>query len=71
MTGSHAITATVTVLLAIIGLAIVAELLSASSQTGSVLKSFGGAFGTMICVALRPITNGDCGTSVTSILHTS
>lgn len=49
------ITSVVSVLLAIIGVAILAELVSNKSQTGSVLTAGGGAFTQMLCTALKPL----------------
>lgn len=60
----HFITATVSVLLAVVGLAIVAVLVSNGAQTGSVLGQGGSAFGNIICKALAPVTGGSCSSSV-------
>ena len=57
------ITSIVSVLLAVIGLAIVAVLVSRNAQTGSVLGAGGGAFAQIICKALSPITGNSCGGS--------
>ena len=44
------------ILTAIIGVAIVAVLVSANSQTSNVLTAFGGAFGNILDVAVSPVT---------------
>jgi hypothetical protein len=54
------ITATVSVLLAIIGVAIVAMLVSKQAQTGSVISAGGSAFGGSLRCALSPILGGGC-----------
>jgi hypothetical protein len=56
----------VTVLLAIIGVAVIAVLVSKQANTGSVLTSGGGAISQALGCALSPVTGGSCGTSVTS-----
>lgn len=56
----------VTVLLAIIGVAIVAVLVSKQANTGSVLSSGGLALAKAIGCAASPVTGGSCGTSVSS-----
>lgn len=56
----------VTVLLAIIGVAIIAVLVSKQAQTGSVLGTGGSALAQAIGCAASPVTGGSCGTSVTS-----
>lgn len=64
-------TSIVSVLLAIIAVAIVAVLVSQSANTSNVLTSFGSSFRNMLCAALRPI-GVNCGntlTSVTSTIH--
>lgn len=53
------ITSIVTVLLALIGVAILAEIISNKAQTGKVLTTGGGAFTKMLCTALSPVFN--CG----------
>lgn len=52
------ITSVVTVLTAIIGVAIIAVLVSKNSATASVLKAGGGAFSDILGSALRPVTGG-------------
>jgi len=61
---NHTVTAGVSVLLAIIGVAIIAVLVSGGSRTGPVLGAFGEAIKKMICVALSPVTGGNCGSDV-------
>jgi len=60
------ITATVTVVLAIIGVAVIAMLVSGKSDTGGVLSAGGKGFSQMLCAALSPL-GINCGVpSVTS-----
>lgn len=64
------ITAIVTVLLAIVGVAILAELVSSKANTGKLLTTGGGVFSKMLCVALSPVY--DCSgvqTDVQSTIH--
>lgn len=58
----------VTIVLALIGVAIIAVLVSNNANTGSVLGSAGKSFGGALGCALSPITGGSCGTSVTSTI---
>jgi Na+/phosphate symporter len=51
-------TSVVTVLMAIIGVAIIAVLVSRNAQTGSVLQAGGNAFSNVLGSALSPITGG-------------
>ena len=62
MKESHLITAIVSVLIAVIGLAAIAVLVSSGAQTGNVLTSGSGAFTNIICAALRPI-GVNCGST--------
>lgn len=48
----------VTVLVAIIGVAILATLVSKNAQTPAVLKSAGDAFSNMLSAATGPVTGG-------------
>jgi hypothetical protein len=66
--GDHAITATVSIVLAILGVAIVALIVSSASTTTGVLKSGGNALTQAVCVALSPVTGGGCATNVTSTI---
>lgn len=61
-----AITAMVTVVLAIVGVAVIALLVSNQANTSNVFGSLGSAFQRMLCVATSPITGKQCGESVTS-----
>jgi hypothetical protein len=65
---SKGVTDVVTVLLAIVGVAILAEILG-SSNTSNVLKSFGSTLSAMFCTALSPITGKGCVPSVTSTIN--
>jgi len=56
----------VTVLLAVIGVAIIAVLVSKQANTSSVLGAGGSALAQAIGCAVSPVTGGSCGTSVTS-----
>jgi hypothetical protein len=63
------ITGLATVLIAIVGLAIIAVLVSPNAQTGNVLGSLGSAIQRLICIATSPVTGASCGgTSVTSTI---
>lgn len=64
----HMITSIVSVLLAVIGVAVLAELLSTRANTTGVIKAGGGAISQALCTALSPIMGGGCGTSVTSTI---
>jgi hypothetical protein len=55
------VTAIVSILLALIGIAIIAEIVSGKSQTGNVLTTGGNVITNMICTALRPL-GVQCGT---------
>ena len=59
------ITALVSVAIAIIGVAVIALLVSKSSNTSAVFGAGGNAFSQMLCKALSPITGGSCGGSLT------
>jgi hypothetical protein len=65
----HLTTGIVSVILAIVGVAILAELLSLKSNTTGVVKAGGGALSQALCTALSPIMGGGCGTSVTSTIN--
>lgn len=56
----------VTVLLAIVGVAVIAVLVSNQANTGSVLGSIGKSFSGALGCALSPVTGAGCGSSVTS-----
>jgi len=64
------ITAIVSVLLAIVGVAILSVLVSGQSRTGSVLQAGGSGIAQMICTALSPITGGNCGSLIPSVNST-
>lgn len=51
----------VSVLLAIIGVAVVAVLVSNHANTGNVLGAGGNALSNFLCVALSPVTGNSCG----------
>jgi hypothetical protein len=63
----HAITTGVSILLAVMGLAIVAVIVSSQSKTTGVLTSGGGAIQQLICTALSPVTGAGC-KSLTSLV---
>jgi PRD1 phage membrane DNA delivery len=67
---NKAITGIVGVLLAIIGLAIIAALVSPNAQTGNVLTSGAQAIANAIRCALSPVTGGSCGSSIPSVSST-
>ena len=56
----------VTVLLAIVGVSVIAVLVSNKANTGSVLGAGGSALAQAIGCATSPVTGGSCGTSVSS-----
>lgn len=64
----HTIGAAVSILLAIIGVAIIAVLVSNSAQTGNVLSAGGSSLAQMIRCAISPVMGGrgSCGESVSS-----
>jgi len=64
----HAITAMVSILLAVIGVAVIAVIVSKQSNTSNVLGAGASSLEQAICVALSPITGGKCGTSVSSTI---
>jgi threonine/homoserine efflux transporter RhtA len=55
------ITALVTIALAVVGVAVIATLVSSKAQTGSVFGALGNAFSGTLCKALSPITGSSCG----------
>jgi membrane DNA delivery protein len=56
--GDTFITSIVTVLTAVIGLAIIAVLVSGNAQTGNVLSSAGNAFANILGAAESPVSSG-------------
>lgn len=64
------ITSVVAIALAILGVAIVALLVSNNSNTGSVLGAGGKSFGGALACALSPITGGSCGGGGTQVTST-
>lgn len=64
----HTITAGVSILLAIVGVAIVALIVSSQARTTSVFSSAAGALESAICVALSPVAGKGCSTNVTSTI---
>lgn len=58
---SNGVTALVSILTAIVGVAIVAVIVGQNSQTGSVIQSFGQAFSSILQVAVSPVTGGNQG----------
>jgi hypothetical protein len=65
--GKGAIEALVTVLSAIVGLAIVAVLVSKNSQTGSVLTAAGKALSGAIGAAVQPVSAGTASAASTQL----
>lgn len=61
------VTSVVTVLTAIIGVAIIAILVSRQSQTASVLQAGGGAFSSVLGTALSPVTGNSFSTRGVSL----
>lgn len=56
----HAISSGVAAILAILGLAIVAVMVSNAAQTGSVFTTTGASLANVIRCALSPVTGGTC-----------
>lgn len=67
--GKNLVEGLITVATAIVGLAIIAVLVSKNAQTGSVLTAAGSALGGSIQAATGPVTNG--GSSGTNLLSNS
>ncbi len=61
--GDKAITGIVAVIMAVIGVAIVAVLVSKNANTGSVLTAGGGAFSSILKTALAPVSSTGTGVS--------
>lgn len=61
------ISSVTTVLLAIVGVAIIAVLVSQNAQTGSVLSAGSGAFSTSLGAALSPVTGSSALGSFTGL----
>lgn len=55
------------IFLAIIGVAILAIIVSKSADTVNVLGSFQQAISRMLCVALSPVTGNNCGASSVAV----
>lgn len=55
----------VSVILAIIGVAVIAVIVSNKANTSNVLTSGGGAVSNFLCTALSPVTGGSCGGGLT------
>lgn len=67
----HAISAIVGLLIAAVGLAVVAVLVSKNGNTTGVFSAGGGAIQKMICVALAPVTGGkNCGSLTPNVTST-
>ena len=64
------VTTTVTVILAIVGVAVVALLVSNRANTAGVFGSLGSAFQRMLCVATSPLTGKSCGGNTPSVSST-
>lgn len=64
------ITGIVSILLAIVGVAIIAALVSPQAQTGNVLTAGASAIARALCVALSPVTGGSCGSLVSQVTST-
>lgn len=57
----HLITAVVSILTAVVGLAIIATLVSKNANTSNVLNSFFSGYGGLISAAEAPVTSGGVG----------
>lgn len=65
-------TAITTILLAVVGVAFLAVIVSHGANTPNVITSFGNAVKQMICQATAPVTGANCGSlteNVTSTIH--
>lgn len=62
--GDKLLTSIITVLTAIIGVAIVAVLVSKNAQTGNVLTAGGNAFSQILGTAVSPVTGQGIGSSL-------
>lgn len=69
-TGDHGVSTAVAVTLALIGVAIVAVLVSQKAQTGAVATAGGTSLANVIKCALSPVTGGTCGGVVTQVAST-
>ena len=58
MVGQSIITSIVSILMAVVGVAIIAVIVSKNAQTGSVLQAGGTAFSSILNAATSPVTNG-------------
>ena len=63
----HTITGIASVLLAIVGLAVIATLISPRAKTSDVIVASGGATQQALCVALSPVTQQNCGVLTPSV----
>ena len=59
--GEQLISSVVTVLTAIVGVAIIAVIVGQKSQTSNVIKAAGGAFAQDLSVAVSPVTGSSSG----------
>jgi hypothetical protein len=60
------ITAGVSIALGVIGLAVIALLVSSQANTSNVFGSLGSAFSRLLCTVTSPITGKKCNEQVTS-----
>jgi hypothetical protein len=67
---SELITATASVLLAIIGVAIIAVIVSKNSNTAQVITTGGSGFASALSCALSPITGASCGSGIPNVTST-
>lgn len=63
----HTITSIVSIALAVIGLAIIAVLVSSGANTTGVFTAGGGAIQQALCTALSPVTGKSCTSTVESV----
>lgn len=69
MEGQHIIASIVGILTAIIGVAIIAVLVSKNAATGKVITSGGNAFANILKTAISPVTSGGMGLSSTPLSY--
>ena len=63
-------TGVVSVLIAILGVAMIALLVSNKANTGNILGAGSGAFSKALCTVLSPITGGNCGGGIPNVSST-
>lgn len=65
------ITSFVSIALAIIGVAVIAVLVSKGANTGNVFGSIGTSISNILCAALSPVTGNSCGGGLTPSVNST